>query len=85
MELVMEVLDEQTDQPDAPSANGKSAPFEGEDVGSIPTGASKLAPIHRCKVQRTGLYTFVLVEPDGSLFDVGAEINRQFMEGGCNK
>jgi hypothetical protein len=36
-------------------------------------------------VQRTGLYTFVLVEPDGSLFDVGAEINRQFMEGGCNK
>ena len=28
-------------QPNAPSANGKSAPFEGEDVGSIPTGASR--------------------------------------------
>lgn len=36
----MDVLEDQPDQPNAPSANGKSAPFEGEDVGSIPTGAS---------------------------------------------
>lgn len=82
----MEVLDEQSDQPDAPSANGKSAPFEGEDVGSIPTGASKkLAPIHRCEVRQVGEFTFVLVEPDGSLFNVAEEIDRQFMAGGCNK
>jgi hypothetical protein len=36
-------------------------------------------------VRKTGEFTFVLVEPDGSLFDVAAEINRQFMAGGCNK
>ncbi len=81
----MEVLEDQPDQPNAPSANGKSAPFEGEDVGSIPTGASSLAPIDRCTVRQTGEFTFVLVEPDGSLFDVAAEINRQFMAGGCKK
>lgn len=37
-----EEFTEEDDQPNAPSANGKSAPFEGEDVGSIPTGASTL-------------------------------------------
>lgn len=34
---------EEVDQPTAPWASGKSSPFEGEEVGSIPTGASKLA------------------------------------------
>lgn len=77
---------EETDQPDAPSANGKSTHFECGDVGSTPTGASKkLAPIHRCQVRQVGEFTFVLVEPDGSLFNVAEEIDRQFMAGGCNK
>jgi len=67
----------------APSANGKSAPFEGEDVGSIPTGASTLAPIDRCSVRKVGEFTFMLIEPDGSVFDVGAAIERHYASGNC--
>jgi hypothetical protein len=77
------VVDPEDRQTIAPSANGKSAPFEGEDVGSIPTGASKLAPIDRCTVKQIGEFKFQLIEPDGSVFDVNAAIEEAYASGQC--
>jgi hypothetical protein len=78
-----EVVADEVDQTIAPSANGKSAPFEGEDVGSIPTGASIMAPIHRCTVKQVGEFTFMLIEPDGTPFDVNAAIEKAYASGQC--
>lgn len=69
----------------APSANGKSAPFEGEDVGSIPTGAST-APIDRCNVVPVPgkEFCFMLVDKvTGEPFDVNAAIEQAFNSGQC--
>lgn len=70
-------------QTTARSASGKSAPFEGEEVDSSSTRASNLAPIDRCTVRQVGEFKFVLVEPDGSLFDVNAAIEKAFNSGQC--
>lgn len=83
---MMTDLTEEIDQPNAPSANGKSAPFEGEDVGSIPTGASRVAPIDCCNVVPVPgkEFTFMLVDKvTGEPFNVAAEIERQFNAGQC--
>ena len=80
---------EETDQTIAPSANGKSAPFEGEDVGSILTGASKIKAgrlIDRCDaVPVPGKpFTFILVDRiTGEPFSVPAAIEASFNAGNC--
>jgi hypothetical protein len=34
-------------------------------------------------VRKVGEFTFMLIEPDGSVFDVGAAIERHYASGNC--
>ncbi len=80
-----EVVEGPTDQPTARSASGKSAPFEGEDVGSIPTRAS-IAPIDRCiTVPVPGKAgAFMLIDKEtGEPFNVATKIEEAFAAGQC--
>jgi hypothetical protein len=75
---------EETDQTIAPSANGKSAPFEGEDVGSIPTGASTFK--YRFVPVPGKPFTYIPVDKiTGEPFNVGAAIEASFMAGNCQE
>ena len=81
----MAEVEDEVDQTTAPSASGKSAPFEGEDVGSIPTGAST-APIDRCYIVPVPdkIGAFLLFDKEtGEPFDVGAKIMENFTAGFC--